>query len=85
MSDIFARIKGCFGSLVRRTATMKRSTLAWTGLALAAVVLLSINLISSIGLKTWRADLTQDRLYTISDGTREILKDIDEPITAKLK
>jgi ABC-type uncharacterized transport system involved in gliding motility auxiliary subunit len=84
MSDIFARIKGCFGSLVRRTATMKRSTLAWTGLALAAVVLLSINLISSIGLKTWRADLTQDRLYTISDGTREILKDIDEPITAKL-
>jgi ABC-type uncharacterized transport system involved in gliding motility auxiliary subunit len=53
-------------------------------LALAAVVLLSVNLTSSVGLKTWSADLTQDKLFTISNGTREILKSIDEPITAQL-
>ena len=53
-------------------------------MALAGLVLLSVNLTSSIGLKTWRADLTQDRLFTISKGTREILNSIDEPISARL-
>ena len=84
MSDLFASIKRAFAPLVARCATVKRSTLAWTGLALAGLVLLSVNLTSSIGLKTWRADLTQDRLFTISKGTREILNSIDEPISARL-
>lgn len=73
-----------FNKAVAYFSSFKRSTLAWTGLGLAAVVLLSVNLASSIGLKAWSADLTQDKLFTISDGTREILKSIDEPITAKL-
>jgi ABC-type uncharacterized transport system involved in gliding motility auxiliary subunit len=80
MSDRFEPLKRMFAPLVTWCATLKRSTLAWTGLALAAVVLLSVNLASSIGLKTWSADLTQDKLFTISQGTREILKSIDEPI-----
>jgi ABC-type uncharacterized transport system involved in gliding motility auxiliary subunit len=84
MSDLFASVKRVFAPLIARCATLKRSTLAWGGLGLAAVVLLSINLISSIGLRSWQADLTQDRLFTISNGTREILKSIDEPIRAQL-
>ena len=84
MSDWFGSFKSALASLVAWCAGLKRSTLAWAGLALAAVVLLSVNLASSIGLKTWRVDLTQDRLFTISEGTREILKSIDEPISAKL-
>jgi len=73
-----------FDPLVASASQFKRSTLAWVGLALAAIVLLSVNLATSIGLKTWSADLTQDRLFTISAGTREILKSLDEPITARL-
>lgn len=84
MGDRFKPLKRAFAPLVAWCATLKRSTLAWSGLALAAIVLLSVNLTSSIGLKTWSADLTQDRLFTISQGTREILKSIDEPITARL-
>jgi ABC-type uncharacterized transport system involved in gliding motility auxiliary subunit len=84
MSDRFEPLKRMFAPLVTWCATLKRSTLAWTGLALAAVVLLSVNLASSIGLKTWSADLTQDKLFTISQGTREILKSIDEPISTRL-
>ncbi|HVX35066.1 MAG TPA: Gldg family protein, partial [Hyphomicrobium sp.] len=84
MSGRFEPLKRAFASLVAWCATLKRSTLAWSGLALAAVVLLSVNLASSIGLKTWSADLTQDKLFTISQGTREILKSIDEPISARL-
>ena len=84
MSNGFEPVARVFNSAVAYFSSFKRSTLAWTGLGLAAVVLLSVNLASSIGLKAWSADLTQDKLFTISDGTREILKSIDEPITARL-
>jgi ABC-type uncharacterized transport system involved in gliding motility auxiliary subunit len=63
---------------------MTRRQMAWTGLALGAVILLSVNLIASTSLKSVKADLTEDRLFTISDGTREVLRGIDEPITARL-
>ena len=84
MSDRFEPLKRVFAPLTAWCSTLKRSTLAWAGLALAAVLLLSVNLASSIGLKTWSADMTQDKLFTISDGTRQILKSIDEPISARL-
>lgn len=70
--------------LAARAAKLKPSTRAWVGLALGGTALLSLNLISSIAFKNWRADLTEDRLFTISDGTKQILKSIDEPITAQV-
>jgi gliding motility-associatede transport system auxiliary component len=67
-----------------RFASLNRGTLAWGGLALAAVILLSINLISSISLRGVQDDMTQDKLFTISDGTREILRGIEEPIKVQV-
>lgn len=67
-----------------RSGSLSRRTLAWSGIVLAGIVFLSVNLISSIVLRNWQGDLTQDRLFTISDGTREILHGIDEPITVRL-
>lgn len=64
--------------------TMSSRRMAWTALGLGAVILLSVNLIASVGMKNVKTDLTEDRLFTISDGTREVLRGIDEPITAKL-
>ncbi len=43
-----------------------------------------MNLVSSVSLRNWQADLTQGRLFTISDGTRQILRSIDEPITVRV-
>lgn len=63
---------------------MSRRRMAWIGLALGAIILLSVNMIASLGLKNVKTDLTADRLFTISDGTREVLAGIDEPITARL-
>lgn len=84
MSNGFEPVARVFNLAACYFSSFKRSTLAWAGLGLAAVILLSVNLASSIGLKAWSADLTQDKLFTISDGTREILKGIDEPIEARL-
>jgi len=59
---------------------LTRRTLAWVGVALAAVILLAVNLIASSALREARFDLTKERLFTISDGTRKALRAIDEPI-----
>ncbi|HEX5999626.1 MAG TPA: Gldg family protein [Hyphomicrobiaceae bacterium] len=59
---------------------INRKTLAWAGVALAAVTLLSVNLIASSALRGAKVDLTEERLFTISDGTRKALRAIDEPV-----
>src|SRR5512145_623706 len=61
-----------------------RRTLAWIGVALAVVTLLSVNLISSTALRSARFDLTKERLFTISEGTRKALRAIDEPIDVRV-
>jgi uncharacterized protein (TIGR03382 family) len=63
---------------------LDRRTLAWGSLAMAAVTMLAVNVIGSTGLRHLRADLTKEGLFTISDGTRKVLRAIEEPITARL-
>ena len=58
--------------------------MAWAGLLLGGIILLCVNLIASIGFKNVKSDLTEDGLFTISSGTREILQTLDEPLTARL-
>ena len=75
------------GALERAAATagrINRRTLAWGGLALAAIILLAVNLIASSALRDARLDLTKDHLFTISDGTRKALRAIDEPIDVRV-
>ncbi len=77
-------VSKAWAAIVAGVSGLSHRTLAWGGLALAAVILLSVNLASAVSLRSWRADLTQDRLFTISDGTRTILRGIGEPIKVRL-
>lgn len=61
-----------------------RTQMALIGIALGAVALLAANLFSHAALTGLRLDLTQDRLYTLSDGTRTVLKGLKEPLVARL-
>jgi ABC-type uncharacterized transport system involved in gliding motility auxiliary subunit len=70
--------------LVERCARLPRHTLAWGSLVLALILLLSVNLFASSTLRNAKADLTQQGLFTISDGTRSMLRGIDEPISVRL-
>jgi len=54
------------------------------GLAAVLALFVGINLLSQAVFRSVRADLTQDKLYTLSAGTRAILASIDEPITIRL-
>lgn len=76
--------KNLWNDLAARLSGISRRRMAWAALGLGAILLLSVNLIASIGLKNMKSDLTEDRLFTISEGTREVLRNIDEPITARL-
>ena len=63
--------------LSRRSAPL----LALVLLAVAFVALVSL---STVGLRGARVDLTEQGLYTLSDGTVNILRTLEEPVTLKL-
>lgn len=57
--------------------------LSMTGLLLAAVLTVSVNLWAGASVTGARLDLTRDALFTLSPGARNILRGIDEPITLR--
>jgi ABC-type uncharacterized transport system involved in gliding motility auxiliary subunit len=52
------------------------------GLAAALIALVLLNLV--LGAARWRIDLTQGRLYTLSEGTRAILGKLESPVKIRL-
>ncbi len=53
-------------------------------LALGVVLLVAVNMAGQALLKGVRLDLTEGRIYTLSEGTREILAGLEEPVTVRL-
>jgi ABC-type uncharacterized transport system involved in gliding motility auxiliary subunit len=62
---------------------MNRSLTAIIVLICAAVLFVGVNVIADKTLRSARVDLTQQRLYTLSEGSRATLAKIDEPITVR--
>ncbi|WP_324733620.1 GldG family protein [Pseudomonas paeninsulae] len=59
---------------------MKKLMVSGAGLVLIALAFLAFNLFSSLSLTGARLDLTEQKLYTISSGTKQILTELDEPV-----
>lgn len=66
-----------------RTTVMHSRWLSSTGLLLALGLFVAVNIVASATLTSMRLDLTENRLYTLSDGTRNILRGIAEPVTLR--
>jgi ABC-type uncharacterized transport system involved in gliding motility auxiliary subunit len=62
---------------------MNKQLLSTTGLILAVILFLSFNIVTNGNLKSSRIDLTEDKLYTLSEGTLNILKSLDDPISLR--
>jgi len=62
---------------------INRSVIRIATLVLLAVLFLAVNLFSNIVFRSAQIDLTQARLFTLSQGTENVLAKIDEPITLK--
>jgi ABC-type uncharacterized transport system involved in gliding motility auxiliary subunit len=50
------------------------------GLVALVVLFLAVVMLSNVGLRGVRLDLTQNKLYTLSGGTQQVLKDLKEPV-----
>ncbi len=59
---------------------MKRNNYSIMGLVLLLVFFLAFNLLNSSLFDRVRIDLTENGLYTLSEGSKAIVKDIEEPI-----
>lgn len=62
---------------------MNNKFLTGTGLVVALVLFLGINIIANNTLTSQRLDVTEGALHTLSEGTRNILNAIDEPLTIR--
>ncbi len=51
---------------------------------MAVVLFFAVNVFSNVAFRSARFDLTEQQIYTLSDGTRNILESIDEPVTLRL-
>jgi len=65
-------------------ASKKSKSVTIVGLIILAVLFLVINMVSNTLFTSSRIDLTENELYTLTDGTRNILGTIDEPVTMYL-
>ncbi|HNE26584.1 MAG TPA: Gldg family protein, partial [Pseudomonadales bacterium] len=71
------------------TEQVNSSRFRWQKLpfALHVVLLVFALLVGAVllaSLNKWQIDLTQGKLYTLSQGTRNILAQVQQPITLKL-
>lgn len=62
---------------------MKRFWMSFGGLATIVVLFFAFNVVALAWLRGARVDMTANKLYTLSDGTRNLLSDLDEPITLR--
>ncbi len=65
--------------------TSKQATTGITALLVIVIVVVLNFLVGGLGLGNFRLDLTEDRIYTLSQGTKNILSRLneDEPVTVR--
>ena len=62
----------------------KRSVYSAGVLVLLAILFVTLTILSSVFLKGMRFDLTENGLYTLSEGTQNILENMQEPVNLQL-
>jgi len=62
---------------------MNKKTLTTSSVLIALILLLAINIFSNTALTSARLDLTNNKLFTLSQGSRNIVSNLDEPITVR--
>ena len=61
-----------------------RTLFTGVALALGVLLLISVNLLSNSAFRNLRVDLTEDKLFTLSDGTEGLLHTLEEPLLLRL-
>ena len=59
---------------------MNKNITSTTGLALAVALFVAVIILVNATLTSWRIDLTENKLFTLSEGTLNILHNFEEPV-----
>src|SRR5262245_15945566 len=70
--------------LIERVGKLERSALAGIAIVLAIVLFLAVNVFSALTFGSARSDLTQGKLFTLTQSTNNVLKNLQEPVTLRL-
>ena len=60
---------------------LDRKQMAVVSLCVAVIFLFFLNILATGEIRTAQLDLTENKLFTLSQGTKEVVKAIDEPLT----
>ncbi len=63
---------------------MDKRKVGFLGALLALVLFFAVNVAAGAGLRALRFDLTEEKLYTLSDGSKKIVANLEEPIRLQL-
>lgn len=63
---------------------LKRTSQRWVLTAVAILLFFAVNILADLSTSNLKLDLTEEGLFSISEGTRNILKGLEEPIEVKL-
>lgn len=63
---------------------MNKQLLSKTGLILAIILFIAFIIVVNGNFKSARVDLTEDKLYTLSEGSLHILSSLQQPVTLRL-
>ena len=63
---------------------MKRQTGNYFVVTLSAIIMVLTVYIGNSWLKRFKVDMTEEKLYTLSNGSKDILKKLNTPLTLKL-
>ncbi len=61
-------------------SSVKKKLISGTGLILATCLFIALVILANTALTTWRVDLTENKLFTLSKGTINILENLEEPV-----
>jgi ABC-type uncharacterized transport system involved in gliding motility auxiliary subunit len=63
---------------------MRRLSFSILGVIAVAAIAIGINMFADARLANVQFDLTQGKIYTLSPGTKQVLRDLKEPVTLRL-
>jgi ABC-type uncharacterized transport system involved in gliding motility auxiliary subunit len=62
---------------------MRKDIMPLTVLILIAAIVLAVNLIASMGFQSVKLDLTEEKIYTLSKGSVNVVKSLEDDVQAK--
>ena len=67
-----------------RSKNLKNNLYLKLSILLSLVCFFGINIISNNSLKSFTIDVTSNKLYSVSDGTKNLISNLSEPVHLRL-